>query len=103
MDYEKNAPIHSLVKRKAVNKKQKQEKMHLLVTLLTFGDVDIDQCNGEGHTALHIAVMVSKSLTTCLHCKPCTRVSNSLCIIQKIRESASMSGNFTDTKIFLKL
>ena len=66
MDYDKNAPIHSLVKRKAVNKKQKQEKMHLFVTLLTFGDVNIDQCNVEGHTALHIAVMVSKSLTTCL-------------------------------------
>lgn len=59
MDYEKNAPIHSLVKRRAANKKQKEEKMNLLVTLLTFGDVYIDQCDGDGHTALHIAVIVS--------------------------------------------
>ena len=57
---ENNAPIHSLVKRKAKGKKQKLERMHLLVTLLTFADVDIEQQNGEGHRPLHLAVMVSQ-------------------------------------------
>ena len=55
---EENAPIHCLTMRKAKNEKQRNEKMHLLVTLLTFGDVEIDKLNGKGYTALHIAVKV---------------------------------------------
>ena len=58
LNSEENAPIHSLVKRKAKGKKNQKEKMHLLVTLLTFGDVDIDMLNGDGYTALHLAVKV---------------------------------------------
>ena len=57
-----NAPIHSLVMRKASGKKQKLARMHLLVTLLTYGDVDIEQVNGEGDRALHLAVKVGFSL-----------------------------------------
>ena len=55
VNHTQNAPIHSLVKRKA---KSGKDKMKLLVTLLTFGDVDIDMLNGDGNTALHLAVMV---------------------------------------------
>ena len=58
LNSEENAPIHSLVKKKAKGKKNQKEKMHLLVTLLTFGDVDIDMLNGDGYTALHLAVQV---------------------------------------------
>ena len=58
LNSEENAPIHSLVKRKAKGKKNQKEKMHLLVTLLTFGDVDINMLNGDGYTALHLAVKV---------------------------------------------
>ena len=61
-DSKNNAPIHSLVMRKARRKKQKLERMHFLVTLLTFGDVDIEQENGEEKKALHLAVMVCPSL-----------------------------------------
>ena len=61
---EQDAPIHSLVKRKAAGKKQLEEKMHLLVTLLTFGNVDIERQNADGYTALHLAVMVCRSIET---------------------------------------
>ena len=53
-----DAPIHSLIKRKAKGKKQMLERMHLLVTLLTFGNVNIEQQNGEGNRPMHLAVMV---------------------------------------------
>ena len=58
LNSEENAPIHSLIKKKARGKKRQREKMRLLVTLLTFGDVDIDMLNGDGYTALHLAVKV---------------------------------------------
>lgn len=63
LNYEDNAPIHSLIKWKAKKKKEKSVRMELLVTLLTFGDipVDIEKEDGDGNRALHLAVMVSFS------------------------------------------
>ena len=55
---EQNALIHSMVIHTIKGKKQKKTRMQLLVTLLTFADVDIELKNGDGHTALHLAVMV---------------------------------------------
>ena len=53
-----NAPIHSIVLYKLVGKKKKEERMHYLVTLLTFSKVDVNLMNGDGQTPLHLAVMV---------------------------------------------
>ena len=58
---ENDAPIHSLIQRKVKGKKQKQERVHLLVTLLTFADVNIELQNGEGNRPLHLAVMVCQA------------------------------------------
>ena len=56
------APIHSLMKRSCVTDKEKLKRMELLVTLLTYGDVEVDQMNSQGDTALHMAVMVGPYL-----------------------------------------
>ena len=53
-----NAPIHSLVQYKLMGKKKKEERMHYLVTLLTYAKVDVNLMNGDGQTPLHLAVMV---------------------------------------------
>ena len=58
------APLHSLVEKKAVDKEEKLKKMSLLVTLLTYGDVDIDKATSAGETALHIATRVSWRMAT---------------------------------------
>ena len=77
-NYEDDAPIHSLIKWKAKKKKEKSVRMHLLVTLLTFGDtlVDIEKEDGDGHRALHLAVMVSFSLIMCVLTEECTVLPN---------------------------
>ena len=62
---EGHAPIHSLIKRSCVTEKEKLKRMDLLVTLLTYGDVEVDQMNSEGNTALHMAVMVGPCI--CRH------------------------------------
>ena len=56
--------MHSLVKKKTTDKDEKMKKLSLLVTLLTYGDVDIDKATSAGETALHIATRVSWRMAT---------------------------------------
>ena len=54
------------MKIRAVTRKERVKKMSLLVTLLTYGNVDIDKATSAGETALHIATKVVKRGDICI-------------------------------------
>ena len=59
---EQEAPIHALVKRKCKNRREREEKMELLLALLTYSwGLDIDTPGMARKTALHLAVEVKQS------------------------------------------
>ena len=49
------APIHAIVQKKF---KSEEEKMKLLVALLTYSDADVNLRMANGSTALHLAAQV---------------------------------------------
>ena len=64
---EQEAPIHAIVKRKCRNRREREEKMELLLALLTYSwGLDIDTPGKERKTAMHIAVEVNKTLSICV-------------------------------------
>ena len=58
-----DTPLHSLVKAKF---KDEREKQSCVLALLAYGDCDPDCKNADGKTALHLAVEVSLACYICI-------------------------------------
>ena len=53
-----DAPIHSIVKRRAKNSKERRERFDLLFTLLSHSNADVNAKTEGDMTALHFTVQV---------------------------------------------